>query len=491
MKEQSDQGLHCHSICIIWMKEQSDQGLHCFPFHEGAVWSQSTLFAHFVCIREHSVCIVWIKEQSDQGLHCLPFRLDEGAVWSGSTLFAFLFASFGQRSNLIRVYTVCHSVCIVWWRSSLIWVYPVCHSIRIVLMKEQCDQGLHCLPFRLHHLDEGVVWSGSPLSFYLHRLDEGTVRSGSTLFAIPFASFGWLSSLIRVYTVYHSICTIRMKEQSDQGLHYLPFRLHRLDEGVVWSGSTLSFRLHRLDEGAVWSGSTLFAIPFASFGWMSSLIRVYTVCHSFCTVWMNGAVWSESTLFAIPFTSFGWRSSLIRVYSVIPFASFGWRSSLIRVYTVCHSMKEQSDQSLHCLPLRLHEGAFRLHRLDKGAVWSGSTLFAIPFASFGWRSSLIRVYTVCHSICIFLDEGAVWSGSTLPFCLDEGAVWSGSTLFAIPWRSSLIRVYTVCHFVCMKEHSVCIVWIKEQSDQGLHCLPFRLDEGAVWSGSTLFAFPFA
>ena len=303
MKEQSDQGLHCHSICIIWMKEQSDQGLHCLPFHEGAVWSESTLFAHFVCIREHSVCIVWIKEQSDQGLHCLPFRLDEGAVWSGSTLFAFLFASFGQRSNLIRVYTVCHSVCIVWWRSSLIWVYPVCHSIRIVLMKEQCDQGLHCLPFRLHRLDEGVVWSGSPLSFYLHRLDEGTVWSGSTLFAIPFASFGWLSSLIRVYTVYHSICTIRMKEQSDQGLHYLPFRLHRLDEGVVWSGFRLSFRLHGLDEGAVWSGSTIFAIPFASFGWMSSLIRVYTVCHSVCTVWMNGAVWSESTLFAIPFAS--------------------------------------------------------------------------------------------------------------------------------------------------------------------------------------------
>ena len=202
-------------------------------------------------------------------------------------------------------------------------------------MKEQSDQGLHCLPFSLHRLDEGAIWSGS------------------TLFAFPFALYGWRSSLIRVYPVYHSTCIVLIKEQSDQGLHCLPFRLHRLDEGVVWSGSTLSFRLHRLDEGAVWSGFTLFAIPFA------------------------------------------------------------WRSSLISVYTVCHSLKEQSDQSLHCLPLHLDEGAFRLHRLDKGAVWSGSTLFSILF---GWRSSLIRVYTVCLSVCI--------------------------------------------------------VWTKEQSDQGLHCLPF-------------------
>ena len=44
--------------------------------------------------------------------------------------------------------------------------------------------------------------------------------------------------------------------------------------------------------------------------------------------------------------------------STLSFNLFGWRSSLIRV---------------HCLPFRLHhldEGALRLHRLDKVAVWS-------------------------------------------------------------------------------------------------------------------------
>ena len=54
-------------------------------------------------------------------------------------------------------------------------------------------------------------------------------------------------------------------------------------------------------------------------------------------------------------------------------------------------LEEQSDQGLHCLP-------FRLHRLDlllycrvinpRGAVWLGSTLFAIPSASFGFITLL-------------------------------------------------------------------------------------------------------
>ena len=43
---------------------------------------------------------------------------DQTAVCSGSTLFAFTFASFGL--ILIRVYTVCLSVCIVWTRYSMV-----------------------------------------------------------------------------------------------------------------------------------------------------------------------------------------------------------------------------------------------------------------------------------------------------------------------------------------------------------------------------------
>ena len=154
-------------------------------------------------------------------------------------LFAILFASFWKRSSLIRVYTVCHSVCIFW-------------------IKKQSDQGrLRCLPFRLHLLDEGAVWSGIVcnsinifwlkeqsdhglhcLLIRLHLLDEGAVWSQSTLFANSFASFGRRSSLIKVYTVCHSICIFWMKEQSGQGLYCLPFRLHLLDEGAVWSAST-------------------------------------------------------------------------------------------------------------------------------------------------------------------------------------------------------------------------------------------------------------
>ena len=106
----------------------------------------------------------------------------------------------------------------------------------------------------------------------------------STLFAI-------LSSLIRVYAVCHSL-------QSDQGLHYLPFSA--TDHGIHY-------------------------FPF----FLSSIITIYTVWHSFLAVYQGlhcfpfSAVWSVSTL------------------SVI-------LSSLIRVYTVSHS--QQSDQGLHYFP---------------------------------------------------------------------------------------------------------------------------------------------
>ena len=39
-------------------------------------------------------------------------------------------------------------------------------------------------------------------------------------------------------------------------------------------------------------------------------------------------------------------------------------------------LEEQSDQGLHCLPDPDQTA-------PRGAVWSGSTLFAIPSASFG------------------------------------------------------------------------------------------------------------
>ena len=120
---------------------------------------------------------------------------------------------------------------------------------------------------------------------------------------------------------------------------------------------------------------------------LSSLIWVYTICHS---------------------QQFDQALKL-----------FAFLSSLIMVYTIC--LSQQSDQGIHYLPF---------------SVWSGSTLVAI-------RSSRIRVYTFSHS---HSDQGP---------------------LLAI--LSNLIRVCTICY--------------SQQSDQGLHCLPFS----AVWSGSTLFA----
>ena len=180
------------------------------------------------------------SEHSDQGLHYLPFS----TVWSGSTLLAILSSLIKVctviLSNLIRVYTSCHSQPpdqiqgplsfsgTIWTGStlfailnSLIWVDTICHS--------QSDQGLQYVPY-------SVVWS------YILTTSLVAVLWRSTLFAI-------LSNLIKVYTICHS-------QQSDQGLHC---HSQQSDQG-----------LHYLPFAAVWS--KLFAIL--------SLVRVYTICHS-------------------------------------------------------------------------------------------------------------------------------------------------------------------------------------------------------------------
>ena len=137
-------------------------------------------------------------------------------------------------------------------------------------------------------------------------------------------------------------------------------------------------------------------------------------------------------------------------------------SSLIKDYTTSHS--QQSDQGLHYLPFSAVWSMSRCILLFSGTVWSRSTLFTI-------LSNLISLYTICFSQSDqrlhYLPFSAVWSGSTLfailskqyyhgLHCLTISAVWSGPTQFAI--LSSLIRVYTIC--------------LSQQSDQGIHCLPF-------------------
>ena len=261
---------------------------------------------------------------------------------------------------------------------------------------------------------------------------------------------------------------------------------------MVWIGSTrfgilceqYYEGLHCLPFSAVWSGSALFAIlslirstPFAS---LNSLIRVYTICHSQQSDQGQGplsfsvTVWSASILFAI-------LSSLTRVYTVchsqqsdqgLQYLRF-FISSIFKVYTVCHY--QQSDPGLNNFPF------FK--------VWSGCTLFAILIC-------LIRVYMICHyqsdQLLHYLPFSEVWSGSTLYailykqyyqwlLCFPFSSVYSGSILlpvlcnlikvkvYTVILRNSLIRVYTICYW--------------QQSDQGLHYLPFS----AVWSTSTLLA----
>ena len=173
---------------------------------------------------------------SDQRLQYLPFS----AVWSGSTLFAFPSKQYNQGLHYFPLSGVWSGSTLLPILSSLIKFFTICHS-------EQFNQGLHYLPF-------SAVWSGSPL-------------------------LAVLRNLIRVYTICHSqdsdqghCIHCHSREQSYQGLHYLPF-------------------------SAVWSGSTLFAIL------QNILIRISIICHSQSDQGQHylpfSAVWSVSTIFAI------------------------------------------------------------------------------------------------------------------------------------------------------------------------------------------------
>ena len=151
---------------------------------------------------------------------------------------------------------------------------------------------------------------------------------------------------------------------------------------------------------------------------------------------------------------------------------FAILSSLIRVYTICHSQpsdqglhchSEQSDQDLHYLPFAVVGSSSSSTVIIRNSLIKVNTIFHSQRSDNGlhyfpfFLSSIIKVYTVCHSFLAVLSRSTLFAFS---------AVWSWSTLFVI--LSSPIRVYTVSH--------------SQQSDKGQHCLPFT-----VWSGSTLFA----
>ena len=264
----------CHS-------QQSDDCLHYLPF--SAVRSGSTLFAILSSlIRVYTIC----HSQSYQGLHFLPFSL----VWGergGSVVecltperevgvsrpTAAVLCPWARHFTPRQYWLITqealapsrHDWKIVDWdvklqhkKKSLVWS----RNTLFAILSKQFYQGLHCLQF-------SADWLASTLFVILNSLISvyticHSQQSDQGLHRLPF------SSIIRVYTIWNS--------QTDQGLHYLPFSVHHCqqsDRGLqylpfsaVWSGSTLFAILskqyyqgiHCLPFSAVWSGSALFAI---------------------------------------------------------------------------------------------------------------------------------------------------------------------------------------------------------------------------------------
>ena len=179
-----------------------------------------------------------------------------------STLFAILSKQYYQGLHCLPFSAVCQCIHYLPFFLSIITKdYTVCRS-------QQTDQGLHYLSF-------SAVWSGSTLFAILNLIRFYTIclsqQSDQGLDYLPF----FLCIIIKVYIVCHS-------QQSDWGLLYLPFSVWSWS---YWNSQQSNQCLHCLPFSAVWLGSTLFAIlsliMVYSICILRSLIRIYTICHSF------------------------------------------------------------------------------------------------------------------------------------------------------------------------------------------------------------------
>ena len=139
----SYEGLHYLPFSAVWsrntlfaiLSQQYYRGLHCLQL--SAVWFSSTLFVILnSLIRVYTVCH---SQQYDQGVHYLPF-----SVRSGSTLFAILSMIRATLFTILSslIYSIFHSqlfdqglLYLRFFLSNIINVYTVCHS-------QQSDQGL-------------------------------------------------------------------------------------------------------------------------------------------------------------------------------------------------------------------------------------------------------------------------------------------------------------------------------------------------------------
>ena len=229
-----------------------------------------------------------------------------------------------RMSNLIRIFTVSHSV---WSGSSLfvpfclIRIFTVCHSVwsGSSLFAILSDQDLDCLPFCLIRILTVChsVWSGSSLF---------AILSDQDLDCLPFC-------LIRIFTVCHSVWSgySLFAILSDQDLHCLPFCLIRIftvcifwihycmvkpqcsnfriitvkiccNQPKIWTKRLYQRVMHPKDAagiaksvdpdlGAVWSGSALFAQTYLFENLGSLRYSIFFVCSNSLDFMIEGLCW--------------------------------------------------------------------------------------------------------------------------------------------------------------------------------------------------------
>ena len=118
----------------------------------------------YITYAQTTRAVIFLSFRTDRSWKTVQTQIrPRGAVWSGSTLFAIPSASFGCITLRKR-----HLVQLLGWLQPIFWVSKYLGNLRRNDPKisdryvwansadpdeTAPDQGLHCLPFRLHRLD--------------------------------------------------------------------------------------------------------------------------------------------------------------------------------------------------------------------------------------------------------------------------------------------------------------------------------------------------
>ena len=184
-----------------------------------------------------------------------------------------------------------------------------------------------------------------------------------------------------------------------------------------------------------------------------SLIRVYTFCNSTCTSWTHFCFLFDFMVFFYLSFKTSWRCSIFTGFSCLCFFLITTCSLFTTVYTICHSV---------CI-FQTHFSIVKLLDKILGYCLGIYSFFCCCFFDYSLNSLRHLIITFFYLFCLSLisiwtlplHQSLCQQESLLfpfPFFHSDPNLRTGRqpvlTQIRLLPKSSLIRIYTVCHSVC-------------------------------------------